>query len=394
MNKRIFGGSLLIAGTMVGGGMLALPLSTGPMGLLYSILLLGVVWGISVYTAFLTVEAALWVPGDSVNLPSIVWNALGKWPCFVTIFMQLLFLYALDTAFISGIKGILSDVLGNFGFRDSSTLIVAGMLLAAMICFSRGINRIDGLNRYLMLALSLSYLVLISWTLPHIQGEFLLGHDARYIPGALAIVIEAFGFHVLLPSLIHYMKRDVKAVKRSIFWGSFLGLLIYLLWEFAIIGLIPREGAQGFVALASEKISFIAALSQHSMNPYWLACATFFAFFAMATSFIGVTLGLWDFIGDLMKKTQPGSNAKYIQLLATFIPAMGFSYFSPSIFMRALAYAGIFIALLEFALPALMVWRGRYRTDFHSAYRVTGGKRILLSILAFVFLVIIMQFFL
>ena len=61
--------------------------------------------------------------------------------------------------------------------------------------------------------------------------------------------------------------------------------------------------------------------------------------------------------------------------------------FYPSIFIKAIAYAGLCCVVLLILLPACMVWSGRYRKQFAvGKYQVAGGRVaiILLMITAFV----------
>ena len=48
--------------------------------------------------------------------------------------------------------------------------------------------------------------------------------------------------------------------------------------------------------------------------------------------------------------------------------------------MVALGYAGVFVAILYGILPVLMVWHGRYIEKKKQAFRVFGGKALLLII--------------
>jgi amino acid permease len=61
----------------------------------------------------------------------------------------------------------------------------------------------------------------------------------------------------------------------------------------------------------------------------------------------------------------------------------------PQGFIKALDYAGIFVALLLGILPCLMVLRGRKVHNEHAPYKVKGGKSLLFLVMAFYLVVII-----
>ena len=50
----------------------------------------------------------------------------------------------------------------------------------------------------------------------------------------------SFGFHGNVPSLVKYYDRDGRRVMKSIFIGTGLALVIYILWQFAVQGNLPR----------------------------------------------------------------------------------------------------------------------------------------------------------
>jgi amino acid permease len=59
-------------------------------------------------------------------------------------------------------------------------------------------------------------------------------------------------------------------------------------------------------------------------------------------------------------------------------------------FILALSYAGLCVAVLSILLPSFMVWNGRYITGIAKNYRVFGGKTmILVEIFAGFFILVI-----
>ncbi|XYU82413.1 aromatic amino acid transport family protein [Pasteurella multocida] len=56
MKNKTFGSALLVAGTTIGAGMLAMPLTSAEMGFTYTLILLFILWGLLSYSALLFVE--------------------------------------------------------------------------------------------------------------------------------------------------------------------------------------------------------------------------------------------------------------------------------------------------------------------------------------------------
>ncbi|MDU7762041.1 MAG: aromatic amino acid transport family protein, partial [Enterobacter asburiae] len=56
MKNRILGSIFIVAGTTIGAGMLAMPLSAAGVGFGMTLLLLGTLWALMCYTALLLLE--------------------------------------------------------------------------------------------------------------------------------------------------------------------------------------------------------------------------------------------------------------------------------------------------------------------------------------------------
>src|SRR3990167_1825985 len=76
MDFKLIGSILLIVGTSIGAGMLALPIATAELGFLGSLILLFVCWFIMTSGAFLLLEANLWLPQNS-NIISMARVTIG-----------------------------------------------------------------------------------------------------------------------------------------------------------------------------------------------------------------------------------------------------------------------------------------------------------------------------
>ncbi|MGL5726928.1 MAG: aromatic amino acid transport family protein, partial [Plesiomonas sp.] len=88
------------------------------------------------------------------------------------------------------------------------------------------------------------------------------------------------------------------------------------------------------------------------------AAVRIFADMALATSFLGVTLGMFDFLADAFRRSDNASGRLQTGLI-TFIPPLIFALFYPQGFVMALGYAAIALAILALLLPAAMVWKIR-----------------------------------
>jgi len=146
------------------------------------------------------------------------------------------------------------------------------------------------------------------------------------------------------------------------------------------MGIVPITGEMG-LADALEKGSIATeSLKYYTKTPIIATLAEFFAIFAIVTSYLGIGLGLYDFLADLTKIKKKGLGKLFLGLLV-IIPTLYFSVLFPGAFLFALDITGGFgDSLLNGVIPVLMVWMGRYAIGHKGEYTFVGGK-VTLSIL-------------
>lgn len=380
MDSKLLGGILLIIGTTIGGAMLALPMATSEMGFINSIIFLIACWFIMTASALLILEVNLWLPANS-NLISMAKATLGKWGQLIAWLSYLLLLYALLAAYISGGGDFLQHLLLTFNLKVSvwiASLLFAGILGVVVY---RGIRSVDYLNRGLMFAKFGVYILLVACLLPFVSFNNLTGGELKYFAGSITVIITSFGFAIIVPSLRTYFKDDVVKLRRAILIGSIIPLICYLLWDIAIMGVIPGTGESGLIAMlhsGNSASGFIVALSDLVHSKAITLFTRIFTAICLATAFLGVALGLSDFLADGLNVVKKGSG-NLIVYTATFLPPLLISLFYPGAFVAALSYAGIFCGILLVLLPVLMVWSGRYyHKKLAHGYQVRGGKLLLI----------------
>lgn len=380
--NRVCGGTLLVSGTCIGAGMLGLPITTAAGGFYPATGAFVLCWGLMTLTAFLMLEISLCYP-EQTNLITMAKATLGRFGELFAWVCYLLFLYSLMAAYTSGASGILDSFLVNFDFPATTGLW--GFVVFFGFVVYLGARWVDGVNRLVMIGLVLAYGGLIILVFPKVNLEMVNHGEPKYLWMAGPLLVTSFGFHLLIPSLKNYLHTRVNELRWSIFIGSLLPLLIYLCWEFMILGAVPVRGEKGLIAMnqvAQPVVVLTQTLSENLSHPSIRVFAKIFSFCAILTSFIGVSLGLFDFLADgfHISKTKTG---KGVLATLTFVPPALFAKYFPAGFLLALRYAGIFAAILLVLYPAVMVWRHRYHLKLSSEYQVFGGKPALILAIFF-----------
>lgn len=381
---HFFGGVLLIAGTSIGAGMLALPVITSFGGFLPSLIVFLIVWGLMLTTAFFFLEINLEIKGEP-NLISMAGRTLGFWGKGISWLFYLLLLYSLLAAYLSACAPLFADAyeaLFHQTLPSWITPFLLPMLFSGCICF--GTSGVDYLNRILTVGLVVSYGCLLGFVPEHLEMSRWKHVDFSASFFALPVVITSFGFHIIIPTLTTYMKHDVKLLRKTLWIGSTIPLFIYILWQGAILGVVPlpllvKAWIEG--TAATDPLATFAGIG-------WIAkAAQFFSFFAIITSFLGVSLSLSDFLTDgfRLKKSWEG---KIMAVAICFAPPLLFLFFCERSFYVALEYAGSFVAVLLGIVPSMMLLR--LKSKKRKWYQTLRGKvGIYGVILSFVVIIVV-----
>ncbi|MDB6080859.1 MAG: Tyrosine transporter [Chlamydiia bacterium] len=372
--SKLLGAILLIAGTTIGAGILALPVSTGRAGFIPSILTMLFSWLYLTYTAFCILEVNLAVEAKG-NIISMASQTLGKTGKYISWVAYLFLLYALNTAYIAVSTSIFQNILEKItGHAIAHILCIAPLLIAFALLLRRGMKIVDEINRILMIGLVIAFIILLAFSLPHVQLDYLKPVNLSFMISSLSTIMTAFGFHIIIPSLVTYLHGNVKDLRRAIWIGSAIPLIAYLLWQVAILGMVPIAGNWSLETAYLQGLNgadLLAELTHHPLAS-WVAQA--FALFVILTSFLGVSVSLFDFLADGLK-IENRAQGKWKLFFFTFVPPLYFSLAYPRAFFSALEYAGAFgVVVLLALIPALMVWRKRYVLHMPSDYQVVGGK--------------------
>lgn len=389
----VLGGMLLIAGSCIGAGMLALPILTGLSGFFPSIFAMLASCAFMTYTGLLLVEMCGWDYGE-VHILSLAKESLGEggrligWVTYVCLF------YSLLVAYVSASGSVFAAILGEmFGWQLSANAasIFFTVFFGVIVYF--GTRPVDLLNRLLMAGLIVGYLGMIGLGIFRVDPKLFLHMDPKYTLLSLPVLVISFGFQNMVPSMTSYLRGDLKRVRWTVIGGSLMTLVVYLLWSVLVLGTIPVEGAHGIRESFLHCREATDALRHFLGTDKIMVFANAFAFFAIVTSFLAQALSLVHFLADGFKKQSDDEayyhkkNMWWLCLLA-IVPPTILALWAPNLFFTALRFGGgIFAMILFGVLPITMIWVGRYKKGKTSSYSVKGGKLALLIAFAFTLLV-------
>lgn len=387
--NRFIGGTLIIVGTSMGAGMLALPTMCAQYGMTYSFGYLIAAWLVMTYCAYLLLEVNLAFPMGS-NFMTTARATLGTAGQIVTTIVYLLLLFSLLAAYISGGGEILQIVFQSINVPV--TYIMSVVLFVAffgLIVLSH-IRNVDYCNRLFMISKLLMF-VFICWLLyPYSHFNFLSFSTSHHFSAeSTVILMTSFGFAIVIPSLRSYFKDNIKLLRLAILMGSLVPLILYSIWNLLIASVVTDELLLKEVAQAEHPTQALGMLlSEQLLESHIGSYFYIFAAICLFTSFLGVSLALTDFLSDACSLQKKGIQKLGLFGLAFLPPLVLVMYFT-GVFIEALKYAGICCVFLHIILPILMVWSARFYKKVYRPYQVRGSKFLLsTTLVATLFLVV------
>ena len=355
--SRKFGAAMIIAGTCIGAGMLAIPATIASSGFFIGSLLIVLIWLLMTFTALVLAEVNLEMQ-DGSNFIEMTNKTLGKTSVVVVWVCYVLLLYSLIAAYTVGGQSLIATTFNSFGFTLPSKLtsIFFILILGSFIYISTKV--VDHANKIIFSFKLVVFFLLVIVLLPQVSIKHLSYHtqNINFIWSAFPILLTSFGFHHVIPTLRTYVKSDKKELRQAIILGSTIPLIIYLLWILVTLGSLPVATPDGILGKKSGEITAVIVNHFSSSSSYILTISFLFGLFALVTSFLGVSLGLFDFNRNTYKISSEKHKHKILVFIITFLPAYIYATFYPDGFKIALGYASIFVAVLEVALPVLMLW--------------------------------------
>jgi len=377
MNKTV-GSTLLVAGTMIGAGMLAMPLTSAGIGFGFTLVLLLGLWALLTFSALLFVELYQTAESDA-GIGTLAEQYFGKAGRIIATAVLIIFLYALIAAYVSGGGSLLKDLLPE-SFGDKVSILLFTVIFGSFIVI--GTHSVDKINRVLFFVMLAAFAVVLSLMLPEIKFDNLMATpiDNALIISASPVFFTAFGFHGSIPSLNKYLDGNVKALRISILAGSAITLCAYILWQMSTHGLLTQNEFLQILKEDATLNGLVKATLAITGSNMIAGAVKLFSTLALVTSFLGVGLGLLECIEDLLKRSFNVTAGRISLGLLIFIPPLVFALFYPEGFILALGYAGQMFAFYAVVLPVSLVWKAR-RTHTDLPYKVWGGNLTLIIVL-------------
>jgi len=367
--------------------MFSLPIVSS--GMWFSLALGGfvLIWLISYLSSLMILEVNLEYP-IGASFDTFVGDLLGDFWRIVLGLAVCFLLYILLYAYFSAFGNITMHTLNLKAENTSEWLqgslgFILGMILATAVWVSTAF--VGRLAMVLVVAMVISFIITVSGAFGTISTTQLFASATTgdsyfpYLWAGLPYFITSFGFSSMVPSLYKHYGKDLSKIKSSLFYGSLLALITYVIWLVITFGIIPRNEFVTINAAGGNVGDLIGALEQKIGDSTIQKAINFFSNFAIISSFLGVGLSLFDYIADRFKLDNTVQGRFYTTII-TFLPPALASFFFPNGFIAAIGYAGFVLYIGFFLIPFLTIWEFRTK-NATSFYKLSGGKVTLLFVL-------------
>jgi tyrosine-specific transport protein len=322
---------------------------------------------------------------DDAHIISMSSRFLGRPGKVVSWLIYLFICYASLVAYTAGSGHLLTKALNSYASCSISKEL--GCLIFTLVfgpCLFFSHKRLGKVNAVLFIAMIIAYVVLISLSAPCIDSQNLLRQNWNGAYLALPLLLTAFSFQTMVPSLHPYLDHHAPSLRVAIIGGTFLAFIVYLIWQATVLGTVPLTGEFGLIQALKEGEPATQVLGLAVQSSAIELLANFFAFFALVTSFFGIALGLYDFLADGLNIPKKGWGSLALGLLI-LVPTFYSAINLERIFLKALDASGGFgDAILNGIMPILMVFIGRYHLKLKAAgFVAPRAKWLLVAALLF-----------
>ncbi len=356
------GAMYIILGTCIAAGLLGLPIVTAYGNFTLTFFMVVTAWILMSAGAWCLLKVNLWLPPES-NLLSMAEATLGKTAKIVTWGIYLLLLYSLICAYLAATADIVEALLSaiHITIPRAVATVMSALVIGSVVY--HGIRSVDLTNRVLMSVKLIICIAIIAMVSPHVELSRLAMGDSIWHGNVWLVIICAFGYAIILPSIRVYLNSDEKQLSRVVLLGSLIPMIIYLLWIAVIQGALPRYGVNGLAAMndsADTNSMLMLQLVAISHHPLLKSISVIFVSICSITGLLMVSLSMTDFLADGLKKQKQGAN-RLLLVGLTLIPGVMIILWDPALFTSALAYAGFFCLYILVGLPIAMYVVGRMK---------------------------------
>jgi tyrosine-specific transport protein len=201
-------------------------------------------------------------------------------------------------------------------------------------------------------------------------------------PFSLGILVSAFHFHNIIPTLSHSLNKNQKATRLAITVGMIIGLIINVTWLLIVTGSLPIHSSNSLNLTNAfcQNLPATIPMAYLLHSRLFTQASLTFGVLAITASYLANGTGLFGFMRDLSTNYLK-TDKKWIVSLLAFLPPLLITLIYPKIFIDMLdIVGGIGETVLFLILPAIILIRLQKRKT------LSRKNHILTKVLAYIML--------
>eukprot|EP00241_Pyramimonas_parkeae_P001349 CAMPEP_0114261648 /NCGR_PEP_ID=MMETSP0058-20121206/21274_1 /TAXON_ID=36894 /ORGANISM="Pyramimonas parkeae, CCMP726" /LENGTH=540 /DNA_ID=CAMNT_0001377247 /DNA_START=294 /DNA_END=1916 /DNA_ORIENTATION=- len=379
----VLGAIMLIIGSTIGAGILALPATVGPAGFTPTMSVLSSCWLLLLGESLLIAEVNVaimrekeWLLKEhrrpvtsgalTVSITEMAARTLGPWGQRVAAGGYSFTAATMMVAYVAK-SGEIYNSIGGHSNGEGAALFCLGM---AVMLLKGGTKAADYVNRLLSVPLLLAFAYIAVSGGSVADFSTLSYADWDEAKSTVPVIFLCLVYHDLVPVLCSYLGGDIDRIRKAIIFGSVPPLMMFVLWTAVALGMMPPPDL-GIAGL--DPMTMLAARG----DPTLAFAVQSFSVAAIVTSAIGTSLALADFVRSALRNSvtsetvsdkvplqawqwwdDKGVNATSVMMV--FLPPLVISQLNPDIFLDAANFAGAYgMTTLYGVMPPLMAWQMR-----------------------------------
>jgi len=347
-----------LVGTIIGAGILGIPYVFARSGFLTGVLMLIVVGLAMCLMNLLFGEVALRTNGQH-QLSGYAEIYLGK---FFKHIMSLLLVFSIYGALLAYFIGEGQTLAAIFGGSPLLYSLIFYAVFAILIYYGLNIIKKSELIFSALLLLIIFGIALLAWDKINLAN--LSGFKIENLFYPYGVLLFACSGIVAVPQIRQILSKKERLIRKAIWWGCIIPPVIYFIFTFLAIGVM----GQGITEVATVGLGKILGVRM-------LCLGNFFAFFAMATSFLTMGLAL----KDVYKLDYKLPNF-WSWLLTMALPLIIF-FLGARDFVKVINIVGAVGIGLNGVLHVLIYWAARKKGTRKPEYYIPAGLGNLIGII-------------
>lgn len=361
MQKQITS-TLLVAGMCIGGGTIAIPMVLAKLGIIPVVLITLLVWFLNYYPSLAGMELNL-RSERGLSLGSLGKKFSGRGAQIAGEVSVKVLSYAALTMYLCGAASIIQKLIENCFHCEISMLFIETILaLAGVILLFFPFKIVSSANNVMFSGFVIIFAVLLGVIIrftDYTNMPWLVKPTTKDILLACPILFFSFGYQLILHTLRDYCGRDFLNIRKSIFIGSLIPALVYMVWSATSLGAIFNSNPDFFAQMISGKIEvgeFVKELANISSFSSFQILVWCMSILAILTSYVGVGVGLAESLNLSFEKYVSSTfKRKILSSVTTIAPPYIAASLYPNAFIKILGFSGIMVVAIGVLIPTYLI---------------------------------------